>query len=110
MKYLDSIPISRAHRGLEELMKRQVSSKLTINSKLTFMSKILIVFSFLFVTVVNTASAQSFAAIGAASTTTTTSTAADPIWGYWNSFRYQVIYTAAELTTAGIPAYSNIGS
>ena len=39
-----------------------------------------------------------------------TSIAADPIWGYWNSFRYQVIYTAAELTTAGIPAYSNIGS
>ncbi len=110
MKYLDSIPISRAPRGLEEQMKRQVSSKLTINSKLTFMSKILIVFSFLFATVVNTASAQSFAAIGAASTTTTTSTAADPIWGYWNSFRYQVIYTAAELTTAGIPAYSNIGS
>ena len=52
--------------------------------------------------------AQSFATIGGASTTTTTSTGSDPIDGYYNSFRYQVVYTAAELTTAGMVANSSI--
>jgi hypothetical protein len=52
--------------------------------------------------------AQSFAVIGGASTTTTTSLGSDPIWGYWGSFRYQVVYTAAELTAAGMVANSTI--
>src|SRR5574343_242887 len=47
--------------------------------------------------------AQSFATIGTG-TTSTTSTGSDPIDGYFNSFRYQVVYTAAELTAAGMPA------
>ena len=36
-------------------------------------------------------------------TTSTTSTGSDPIDGYFESFRYQVIYTASELTAAGLP-------
>lgn len=47
--------------------------------------------------------AQSFATIGTG-TTATTSTGSDPIDGYFNFFRYQVIYTAAQLTAAGMPA------
>jgi gliding motility-associated-like protein len=41
-------------------------------------------------------------------TTSTTSTGSDPIDGYYGSFRYQVVYTAAELTAAGITAGNNI--
>jgi len=52
--------------------------------------------------------AQSFATIGGTSTTTTTSNGSDPIWGYWGSFRYQVVYTASELTAAGMVANSTI--
>ena len=52
--------------------------------------------------------AQSFATIGGTSTTTTTSTGSDPIDGFWNSFRYQVVYTAAELTTAGMVPNASI--
>jgi hypothetical protein len=37
-------------------------------------------------------------------TTATTSTGSDPIDGYYESFRYQVVYTAAELTAAGLVA------
>ena len=44
---------------------------------------------------------QNFATIGTG-TNSTTSTGSDPIDGYWNSFRYQVVYTAAELTAAGM--------
>ena len=55
----------------------------------------------------NSTYAQSFAVIGSG-TTATTSTGSDPIDGYYASFRYQVVYTAAELTTAGIPAYGSI--
>ena len=55
----------------------------------------------------NSTYAQSFAVIGSG-TTATTSTGSDPIDGYFASFRYQVVYTAAELTTAGIPAYGSI--
>lgn len=36
-------------------------------------------------------------------TTTTTSTGSDPIDGYYNSFRYQVVYTAAELSASLTP-------
>lgn len=36
-------------------------------------------------------------------TTTTTDTGSDPVDGYYNSMRYQVVYTAAELTAAGLP-------
>jgi hypothetical protein len=52
--------------------------------------------------------AQSFATIGGTSTSTTSSTGSDPIDGYWNSFRYQVVYTAAELTTAGMVPNASI--
>ena len=43
-------------------------------------------------------------------TTSTTSTGSDPIDGYYSSFRYQVVYTAAELTAAGITAGNNINA
>jgi gliding motility-associated-like protein len=43
-------------------------------------------------------------------TTSTTSTGSDPIDGYYGSFRYQVVYTAAELTAAGITAGNNINA
>lgn len=36
-------------------------------------------------------------------TTTTTSTGSDPIDGYYESFRYQVVYTAAELSASMTP-------
>jgi hypothetical protein len=50
---------------------------------------------------------QNVATIGTG-TTSTTSTGNDPIDGYYESFRYQVVYTAAELTAAGIPANATI--
>ena len=34
---------------------------------------------------------------------TTTSTGSDPIDGYYNAFRYQVVYTAAELSASLTP-------
>ncbi len=43
-------------------------------------------------------------------TASTTSTGNDPIDGYYGSFRYQVVYTAAELTAAGITAGNNINA
>jgi gliding motility-associated-like protein len=43
-------------------------------------------------------------------TTSTTSTGSDPIDGFYGSFRYQVVYTAAELTAAGITAGNNINA
>ena len=46
---------------------------------------------------------QSFATIGTG-TAVSTSTGSDPIDGYFESFRYQVVYTAAELSAAGMPA------
>ncbi len=46
-------------------------------------------------------SAQSIV-IGTA-TTTTTSIGADPIHGYYNAFKYQVVYTAAELNASLTP-------
>ncbi|MDP4818287.1 MAG: hypothetical protein NWR69_04675, partial [Flavobacteriales bacterium] len=52
--------------------------------------------------------AQSFATIGGASTLTSTSTGNDPIDGYYASFRYQVVYTAAELTAAGMVPNASI--
>ena len=36
-------------------------------------------------------------------TGTTTSTGSDPIDGYYESFRYQVVYTAAELSASLTP-------
>ncbi|WP_435412948.1 T9SS type A sorting domain-containing protein [Psychroserpens mesophilus] len=36
-------------------------------------------------------------------TSTTTSTGADPIHGYYNAFRYQAVYTAAELSASLTP-------
>ncbi|MEN9400775.1 MAG: hypothetical protein RL632_1878, partial [Bacteroidota bacterium] len=50
---------------------------------------------------------QSFAVIGTG-TNSTTSTGSDPIDGYFNSFRYQVVYTAAELTAAGMTPSATI--
>ena len=50
---------------------------------------------------------QNVATIGTG-TTSTTSSGNDPIDGYYESFRYQVVYTAAELTAAGIPANATI--
>jgi hypothetical protein len=50
---------------------------------------------------------QNVATIGSG-TNATTSTGSDPIDGYYESFRYQVVYTAAELTAAGIPANATI--
>jgi YbbR domain-containing protein len=50
---------------------------------------------------------QNSATIGTG-TTSTTSFGNDPIDGSYNSFRYQVVYTAAELTAAGIPANATI--
>ena len=41
---------------------------------------------------------------------TTTSTGSDPIDGYFNSFRYQVVYTAAELTAAGVAPGASISA
>jgi hypothetical protein len=41
-------------------------------------------------------------------TTSTTSSGSDPIDGYYESFRYQVVYTASELSNAGLPAYANL--
>lgn len=41
-------------------------------------------------------------------TNQTTSTGSDPINGYYESFHYQVVYTAAELTTAGMAGGSSI--
>jgi hypothetical protein len=46
---------------------------------------------------------QNLAIIGSG-TTSTSSTGSDPIDGYFNSFRYQVVYNASELTTAGMSA------
>ena len=43
-------------------------------------------------------------------TNATSSSGSDPIDGYFQSFRYQVVYTAAELTAAGMPANSEITS
>lgn len=43
-------------------------------------------------------------------TTSTTSTDSDPIDGYFQTFRYQVVYTASELTAAGMPANNEITS
>ena len=36
-------------------------------------------------------------------TTSTSSTGSDPIDGYFNAFRYQVVYTAAELSASLTP-------
>lgn len=38
----------------------------------------------------------------------TNGTGADPVSDYYNSIRYQVVYTAAELTAAGMPANTQI--
>ncbi|MBP7184375.1 MAG: T9SS type A sorting domain-containing protein [Saprospiraceae bacterium] len=46
--------------------------------------------------------------IGASSTISTSSTGSDPIDGYYESFRYQVIYTATELSAAGMPSGATI--
>ncbi len=51
--------------------------------------------------------AQNTATIGTG-TTETTSTGNDPIDGYYESFRYQVVYTAAELTAAGMVSGASI--
>jgi len=45
-----------------------------------------------------------FITIGAAGTTNTNGSGSDPVDGYYNSMRYQVVYTAAELTAAGLPS------
>jgi hypothetical protein len=52
---------------------------------------------------------QNFATIGSG-TNETTSNGSDPIWGYWGSFRYQVVYTAAELTSAGLASGASISA
>jgi hypothetical protein len=67
--------------------------------------KILLLFLGLFLCFTST-NAQ-FITIGAG-TTTTNGTGSDPIDGYFNSVRYQVVYTAAELTAAGLPAGSTL--
>jgi hypothetical protein len=53
--------------------------------------------------------AQNTATIGSG-TTATTSTGSDPIWGYWESFRYQVVYTASELNAAGMAPGASISA
>ena len=57
----------------------------------------------LFLLGINHSWGQSFATIGTG-TAVSTSTGSDPIDGYFESFRYQVVYTAAELSAAGMPA------
>ena len=52
---------------------------------------------------------QNLATIGSG-TNETTSNGSDPIWGYWGSFRYQVVYTAAELTSAGMASGASISA
>jgi hypothetical protein len=42
--------------------------------------------------------------IGASGTTNTNDSGSDPIDGFYNSMHYQVVYTAAELTAAGLPS------
>ena len=51
--------------------------------------------------------AQNTATIGSG-TSTTTSTGSDPIDGYFASFRYQTVYTAAELSGAGMVSGATI--
>lgn len=46
--------------------------------------------------------------IGATGSTNTDGTGSDPIDGYFNSMRYQVVYTAAELTAAGLPSGASL--
>jgi len=52
------------------------------------------------------ASAQTFV-IGAGAISTT-STGSDPINGYYNAMRYQVVYLASELSTGGMVAGDNL--
>lgn len=49
-------------------------------------------------------SIQSQSIVIGTGTDVTTTTASDPIDGYFNSFRYQVVYTAAELSASMTPA------
>jgi len=69
-------------------------------------ASVLLVFTFLF-GYVGEGWGQNFATIGSG-TTQTTSTGNDPIDGYFASFRYQVVYTAAELLAAGMSPNATI--
>ena len=102
MKRIFTLMIGCLNYTIQSNSLSACSSRLNLKPLLTVLTFLTVLLS-----TISTSWGQNFATIGSG-TNTTTSTGSDPIDGYFNSFRYQVVYTAAELTAAGMPANATI--